>query len=224
MGEIADWHIEQFTSGRWAVGSYRTKTIKPTLEEFIMAKREGTKVITNEARMSYANVWEPKAIEGNEPKYSVAVLIPKSDTDTIKKINEAIEAAKQEGKAKWNGKIPGNLKTPLRDGDEERPDDETYAGHYFFNATSKNKPGIVKKGVGAVVEITDEDEFYSGCYGKVSVNFYPFNANGNRGIAAGLQNLFKTRDGERLAGGASAESDFADEVDNDFNEDEDLLD
>jgi len=82
----------------------------------------------------------------------------------------------------------------------------------------------VKKGVGAVVEITDEDEFYSGCYGKVSVNFYPFNANGNRGIAAGLQNLFKTRDGERLAGGASAESDFADEVDNDFNEDEDLLD
>lgn len=190
-----------------------------------MAKRTGTKVITNTARMSYANVWEPTSIEGNEPKYSVSVLIPKDDKETIKLINEAIEEAKKEGKAKWNGKIPANLKTPLRDGDEERPDDEAYAGHYFFNATSKNKPGIVKKGTGAIVEITDEDEFYSGCFAKVSVNFYPFNANGNRGIAAGLQNLFKVKEGDRLSGGASAEEDFADEFENDFeDDDEDLLD
>lgn len=184
-----------------------------------MAKRTGTKVITNEARMSYAHVFEPHGIDGNEPKYSVSILIPKEDTETIKLINEAVEEAKQEGKAKWNGKIPPTLKLPLRDGDEERPDDEAYAGHYFFNATSKNKPGIVKKGSAGLVEITDEDDFYSGVFAKASVNFYAYNANGNRGVAAGLQNLLKWRDGDRLAGGASAAEDFADE----FEDDEDNL-
>lgn len=181
-----------------------------------MAKLTGTKVITNEARMSYAHVFEPHGIDGNEPKYSVSILIPKEGTETIELIEAAIEAAKQEGKAKWNGKIPANLKTPLRDGDDERPDDEAYAGHYFINANSKQKPGIVKKGTsGGLVEIDSEDDFYSGCFAKASINFYAFNANGNRGIAAGLGNLLKTRDGDRLSGGASAESDFADEFDED---------
>lgn len=194
-----------------------------------MAKRIGTKVITNEARMSYAHVFEPHAIDGNDPKYSVSVLIPKDDEEAIQLINEAIEAAKEEGRTKkWGGKIPMNLKLPLRDGDEERPDDEAYAGHYFFNATSSNKPQVVKftgqrdkNGKPIFAEIEDEDEFYSGCFAKVSVNFYPFNANGNKGIAAGLNNLLKTRDGERLAGGASAEEDFEDVIDDIDVEDED---
>lgn len=186
-----------------------------------MAKRTGTKVITNEARMSYAHVFEPHGIDGNEPKYTVSILIPKTDTETIKAINEAVEAAKEEGKAKWNGKIPANLKTPLRDGDEERPDDEAYAGHYFINANNKSKPGIVQKVSGALVHLDSVDDFYSGCYAKASVNFYAFNANGNRGVACSLQNLLKTNDGDRLAGGASAEADFADEFEGD---DEDLLD
>lgn len=185
-----------------------------------MAKRTGTKVVTNEIRASYAHVFTPSALEGNEPKYSMAVLIPKTDTETIEAIEAAIAQATEEGKGKWNGKVPPNLKTPLRDGDEERPDDEAYAGHYFFNATSKSKPGVVKKGAAGLMEITeDSDEFYSGAYAKVSVNFYAYNANGNRGIAAGLNNVLKTKDGDRLAGAASAMSDFADEF-----EDDDLLD
>lgn len=186
-----------------------------------MAKRTGTKVITNEARMSYAHVFEPRENEQGESKYSVSILIPKDDEETITLIEEAIEEAKQEGRAKkWGGKIPANLKTPLRDGDEERPDDEAYAGHYFFNATSTTKPQVVKftgqrdKDNKPIFEtIESDEEFYSGCYAKASVNFYAFNKNGNKGIAAGLNNLLKTRDGERLAGGASAEEDFEDVVD-----------
>lgn len=180
-----------------------------------MAKLVGTKVITNETRMSYTHVFEPHAMEGNDPKYSTSILIPKEDTETIGLIKKAIKQATEEGKTKWNGKVPANLKTPLRDGDEERPDDEAYAGHMFLNASSKQKPQVVKKSSGSLVVIEDEDEFYAGVYAKASINFYPFNANGNRGIAAGLNNLLKTRDGDRLAGGASAETDFADELDED---------
>ncbi|WP_035518885.1 DUF2815 family protein [Halobacillus karajensis] len=180
-----------------------------------MAKLVGTKVTTGEVRFSYAHVFAPHAIEGNDEKYSVSILISKDDKETIEAVEKAVEAAKQEGKSsKFGGKIPPSLKTPLRDGDEER-DDEAYAGHYFMNATSKTKPGIVKKGSAGLVEITDEDEFYSGCYGKASVNFFPFNSNGNKGVACGLNNLFKSRDGEALAGKPSATDDFADELDGD---------
>lgn len=177
------------------------------------ATTNSTKVITGLVRFSYAQVFTPKAVnEGDEPKYSVSILIPKSDTATIEKINKAIEAAKAQGIAKIgkNGKIPANIKMPLRDGDLEREDDETYAGHYFLNASSFRQPGIVDKDRQAIL---DPDEFYSGCYGRASINFYAFNSNGNKGIAVGLNNLQKLKDGERLAGGASAEEDFADDYD-----------
>ena len=172
-----------------------------------MAKQQPiTKVITGKVRFSYAHVFEPKAIEeGQTPKYSVSILIPKSDKKTLDKIKKAIEAAKQAGKAKLGGKIPPKLKVPLRDGDEERPDDENYADCYFVNANSTNKPGIVDENR---QEIIDRDEFYSGCYGKASINFYAFNAAGNKGVAAGLNNLMKLEDGERLGGGSTAEEDF----------------
>ncbi|UOQ93390.1 DUF2815 family protein [Halobacillus shinanisalinarum] len=186
-----------------------------------MAKLNETKVVTNEARFSYTHVFEPHAIEGNDPKYSVAILIPKKDKETIECVEKAIEAAKQAGKSsKFSGKIPPTLKTPLRDGDEERPDDEAYQGHYFMNATSKTKPGLVKKGSAGLLEITDEAELYSGCYGKASVNFFPFNSNGNKGVACGLNNLLKTNDGEALAGKPNATDDFADELDGDDDDDD----
>ena len=170
-----------------------------------------TKVITGEVRFSYANVFKPKAIEeGQEEKYSVSLLIDKSDKKTIKKIEDAIKAATEEGKAKFGGKIPANLKTPLRDGDEERPDDENYENCYFVNANSSRKPGIVDENLDPII---DSDEFYSGCYGRASVNFYPFNVSGNKGIACGLNNLQKLRDGDRLSGGASADQDFGEDFD-----------
>ena len=174
------------------------------------------KVITGkDTRWSYCNVWEPKAINGGTPKFSVSLLIPKSDTATVKKIRAAIEAAYREGEAKLKGSsrtVPplNTLKMPLRDGDTERPDDPTYAGHYFINANSATAPGIVDADCQPILT---RSEVYSGVYGRASISFYAFNSNGNRGIACGLNNLQKIRDGEPLGGRASAESDFADEDD-----------
>ena len=177
-----------------------------------------TKVITGpETRWSYANVWQPKAIDGGAPKYSVSLIIPKSDTKTIEKVRAAIQAAYDEGqgKLKGNGKsVPplSSIKTPLRDGDVERPDDEAYANSYIINANSASAPGIVDA---ACQPIIDTSEVYSGVYGRASINFYAFNSNGNKGIACGLNNLQKIRDGESLGGKSRAEDDFAD-LDDDF--------
>lgn len=157
-------------------------------------------------RISFANIWKPKSINGSEEKYSVSCLIPKGDKATLMMIHKAVEAAKADGKTrKWNGKIPPNLKLPLRDGDIDRPEDDNYAGHMFLNASSKDAPQIVDR---KVQPILDQMECGSGDYCYVSVNFYPFNANGNRGVAAGLGNIQKVKDGERLSGRTSAESDF----------------
>lgn len=171
-----------------------------------------TKVITGKVRFSYANVFTPKAInEGGKEKYSVSLIIPKSDKKTLGKIEEAIKTALEEGKAKFGGKIPSNYKNPLRDGDIEREDDENYEGCMFVNANSDNAPGIIDVNKD---EILDKSEFYSGCYGRASINFYAFNVNGNKGVACGLNNLQKLEDGVRLAGGgASAEEDFSDDDD-----------
>ena len=164
-----------------------------------------TKVIIP-CRISFANIWEAKSINGGEEKYSVSCIIPKSDKATLMKIHKAVEAAKEAGKAKrWGGKIPANLKLPLRDGDIDRPDDEAYADAMFINATSKEAPQIVDRKVQPVLDPMDCG---SGDYCNVSVNFYAFNANGNRGVAAGLGNVQLVRSGERLAGKASASSDF----------------
>ena len=180
------------------------------------------KVITGkDTRWSYCNVWEAKAINGGTPKFSVSLLIPKTDTVTVKKIKAAIEAAYREGEAKLkgNGKTVPPLtaiKTPLRDGDAERPDDPAYAGHYFLNANSATAPGIVDADCQPILT---RSEVYSGVYGRASISFFAFNSSGNRGVACGLNNLQKIRDGEPLGGRASAESDFSDfddEDDDDF--------
>jgi hypothetical protein len=159
-------------------------------------------------RFSYAKVWKAEAVEeGGELKYSVSLLIPKKDTVLVKKVNAAIEAAKQEAKAsKWGGKIPANLKMPLRDGDVERPEDPNYEGMWFINATSHNKPQIVDLNLDPII---NADEFYSGCYGRANVNFYGYNKKSN-GIAAGLNHLQKTKEGEPLSGTGSAADAFND--------------
>ncbi|MDC4239646.1 DUF2815 family protein [Clostridium tertium] len=181
----------------------------------VTAKRTGTKVTTGKVRLSYAHLFEPHAIEGNEPKYSVSVIIPKSDKETLQAIKEAVNEAKEQGKSKWNGKVPANVKTPLRDGDVDREGDEAYAGCYFLNANSKNKPGIVDINVQPILDAT---EVYSGCYGRLTLNFYAYNANGNKGIAAGLGNVQKLADGEPLGGFTRAEDDFdaIESVEDDF--------
>ena len=174
-----------------------------------------TKVVTGECRFSYANLWEPKAMDENsKAKYSVSLIIPKSDTKTIEKIKAAIQAAYAEGKGKLgNGKVVPpltSLKTPLRDGDLERPDDEAYANSYFINANSILAPGIVDADRQAIL---DHSEVYSGIYGRASINFYAFKTNTAKGIACGLQNVQKLRDGDPLGGHSRAEDDFADDDD-----------
>lgn len=170
------------------------------------------KVITGLVRFSYAKVFKAESVgESDEPKYSVSLIIPKSDKATLAKIKTAIEAARNAGKtSKFGGKIPSNLKLPLRDGDEERPDDAAYANSYFVNASCLTKPGVVDKDCNPIL---DQAEFYSGCYGRASITFYPFNANGNKGIAAGLNNVQKIKDSESLGGRQSAEADFCDDFD-----------
>ena len=178
-----------------------------------------TKVITGvNTRWSYVNAWEPKSINGGAPKYSVSLIIPKSDTKTLEKIRTAIQAAYEEGQSKLKGNgrpVPAisALKTPLRDGDAERPDDEAYANSYFVNANSGTAPGIVDADRNPILE---RSEVYSGVYGRASINFYAFNSNGNKGIACGLNNLQKIRDGEPLGGKSRAEDDFAEEDEDDF--------
>lgn len=170
-----------------------------------------TRVVTGMVRFSYVHVFEPTAAaDGAEPKYSVSIIIDKSDKKTLAVIQAAIEEAKVTGKSKLadsKGRIPANLKTPLRDGDIDRPEDEAYAGCMFLTASSFRKPQVVGESPDCLP--VSEDEFYSGCYGRASLNFYPFNASGNKGIACGLQNLQKLADGDRLDGGTSAAEDFA---------------
>ena len=174
-----------------------------------------TKVITGIVRLSYANVWEPKSVNGGKEKYSVSIIIPKEDTKALDEIKKAIDAAIEEGKGKFGGKIPNkaSLKTPLRDGDIDRAEDEAYKNSYFINANSLTPPQVVDKNVKPILE---HSEIYSGVYARVSINFYAFNSNGNKGIACGLGNIQKIRDGEPLGGRVSAEDEFTTEADEDF--------
>ena len=176
------------------------------------------KVITGKVVMSYLTVNEPKTpLGGGTPKYSVSLIIPKSDTATVEKIRAAIKAAYDEGQSKLKGNsksVPAleDLKTPLRDGDKERKGDDAYKDSFFVNANSTTKPGVVDADRNPIL---DSSELYSGIIGRASINFYAFNSNGNRGIACGLNNLQKLADGTPLGGHSRAEDDFADDEDND---------
>lgn len=182
-----------------------------------------TKVITGKNTiMSYLNVNEPKVpLGGGTPKYSVSLIIPKSDTVTVAKIRAAIQAAYEEGQSKLKGNskfVPAleDIKTPLRDGDKDRKGDEAYQNAWFVNANSTTKPGVVDTDRQPIL---DSSELYSGIIGRASINFYAFNSNGNRGIACGLNNIQKLSDGTPLGGHSRAEDDFADLEDEEDEED-----
>ncbi|HUM60286.1 MAG TPA: DUF2815 family protein [Clostridia bacterium] len=184
-----------------------------------MSNKNPMKVITGpETLWSYVNAWEPKSINGSTPKFSVQLRIPKTDKETLAKIEKAIKAAYEDGtaKLKGNGKsVPplDVLKTPLRDGDKSFPDDPTYAGYMFLNANNTQAPGIVDADRQPIIE---RREVYSGCFGRASISFYAFNTNGNKGIACSLNNLQKIKDGTPLGGHSRAEDDFADDEEDDF--------
>jgi len=170
---------------------------------------------TDLVRFSYANVFVPTAMEeGKDKTYNISMLWPKTNKAFTARVEAEIKKTYVEGKAAFGGAYPAKWWNPLRDGDEEKPGNEEYAGMMFLGAKSKNKPQIIdKKGV----TIDDAEDFYSGCYGKASLNFYAFGAKVPlKGVAAGLNSLLKVEDGERLSGGAApAATDFADDLDND---------
>lgn len=176
--------------------------------------KKGTQVIFGPCRLSYAHLFEKYTPEGGgDGKYMTNVIIPKGEKKTVEAINQAIEEAKRAGiVGKWGGKEPKKLELPLHDGDDK--DDPVYADSYYVNAKSSTRPGVCDK---HKVAITDEEEVYSGMWAYVSVSFYAYDVNGNRGIACGLNNVMKYKDDERLGGRTSAEADFAD-----IEDDEDL--
>lgn len=174
----------------------------------IKPKVTDNKVVFGPCRLSYTHVFNKYNPNGDDKnaKYMTNVLIPKSETETIEAIKKAMEAAKKAGvTAKWGGKEPKKLDMPLRDGDEK--DDEIYEGMYYVNAKCNTRPGIIDRNKAPIV---DEEEIYSGVWAMVSVTFYAYDTNGNRGVACGLNNLMKFKDDEKLGGRTSAENDFGD--------------
>ena len=178
-----------------------------------------TRIVTGKVRLSYAHIWEPYAFNDNDQKYSCSIIIDRNDEETLNKINSAINAAIEEGIGKFGGKKPpkATLKLPLRKGFEERPDDEAYRDGYFLNCSSTEQPQIVDQ---HVQPILDQSQVYSGCYVRVSLSFYAFNRNGNKGVAVGLGNIQFIADGEPLGSKHSAGTDDFTEFDADDSNDD----
>lgn len=211
MGEIADYHVEMFSSGKWGMptNNYQRRNVKMSNQP------NPTRVVTGEVRLSYVNLLKPRENQfGGEPKYSVTILVPKSDVTTKQRIDAAIEAAKQLGKQKWNGVIPPMIATPVHDGDGVKPNDgmpygEECKGHWVINATSSadQPPKIVDVNLNPILDPT---EVYSGMYARIAVNFGAYAAQGKKGIGCYIStNVQKTRDGEPLGAAApDAATDF----------------
>lgn len=181
-------------------------------------KLQGIKRSFGPLRFSFVNVFEKKAFNNNEPQYSLRALIPKDNTQLVKSIQEAIEEAKKEGASKqWGGSIPNDLRTTIHDGDKSgRPEE---AGHWCLNTNNKSRqPGVI---IGEDRHKGSPEELKSGDYGYINVTFKAFDY-GNKGIAAYLNSVWKTRNGESLAGVSTPEEDFKN-IDNsgiDFDTDE----
>ncbi|MCM3589645.1 DUF2815 family protein [Brevibacillus borstelensis] len=176
-----------------------------------MTTGQETNVTTGEVRLSYVNLFTPRANQpGQEPKYSVTVLIPKSDVATKQRIDAAIANAINKGvQTVWAGARPPQPKVPIYDGDGVRPNGEAFGpeckGHWVLTASSKQQQQVVDANLNPIINQT---EVYSGMYGRVNINFFPYNNSGNRGVGAGLGPVQKLRDGEPLGGRVSAEQAF----------------
>lgn len=211
MGDIADYHVDQFISGNWGMSVNNFKRRNETMTN------QNTRIVTEEVRFSFVNLLKPRENQyGGEPKYSATILLPKSDTTTKQKIDAAIEAAKQKGKAeKWNGVVPPNVAIPIHDGDGVKPSDgmpfgPECKGHWVFTASTgvDYPPKIVGPDLSPIMDAT---EVYSGMYGKIALNFSPYAFAGKKGIGVYIStNVQKTRDGEPLGASApAADEDFA---------------
>ena len=195
-----------------------------------MANPTITKCLVGEARMNFVHVFTPDSFDDkSEPKYSVVLAIDKSNAGAIATIKNAIAECKAKATAKYGGTLPKKFNiVELQDGAEW---DEKFGLEdcLILKASSSYKPEVVKKakvmGKTQLVPITDEDEFYSGCYGYASVSFFAYDNGVSKGVTCGLNSLLKSRDGERFGnGGGNAATDFADVIDDiEDAEDDDLI-
>lgn len=185
-----------------------------------MATVNGQKVITGLVRFSYVHVFEPWGNEGSDnKKYQLTLLIPKSDKETIRCIQEATEAAKAKGKKDyWKGIIPKSLEVALRDGDDKADEHPEYEGMMYLSAKSSRKPGIVDR---YRQPIEDPEELYSGCWGRAAISLYPYEFSGKKGVACALNNLQKIKDDERFGASVTkAEDDFNDNFADGYEDDD----
>jgi hypothetical protein len=191
--------------------------------------QNATKVVTGKVRLSYVHIFEPfkQGDDDGEGKYSCVILIPKKDKQTLSKIRAAIKAAAEQGKnSKFDGKIPKNLATTLHDGDDEDTLEKNpeYENHYYMSISSKTRPGVVDSDVDPIMDST---EVYSGCYARVSINAFPYNYKGKKGVSFGLNHVQKLADGDYLGGRSRAEDDFdvygGSDYDEDSGEDDSLI-
>lgn len=198
MGQFSDYAAE--------MAYYENMMITKIEKEINM--NDLTRVTTGEVRLSFVHLLKPYAFQpGQEEKYSCTVLVPKTDTETMERINAAIEAAKQKGVSdKWGGVMPPMVPTPVYDGDGTRPSDgmafgPECKGHWVFTASSKidYPPEVVDQQGNPII---NQSEVYSGMHGKVNVSFYPYAFGGKKGVGCGLGPVMKTRDGESLGGSA----------------------
>ncbi len=167
-------------------------------------------LVTGKVRFSYVQVFEPKSINGGDEKYSVTLLIPKTDNDTYQRIIGEVNRVLQESVAEvFKGVMPANPSLPVYDGDGVRPSGEPFGaeckGHWVISAKSNTAPEVVDASCNPIIS---KSEFYSGCYGRASLRFYAYNKNGNKGVGCGLGNVQKLEDGQPLDGRTTAAEDF----------------
>lgn len=187
-----------------------------------MSNATETRVTTGRVRFSYASLFHPRSVNGGPEKYSVTLLIPKADKKTMDKIRRAIAAATEQAKEKIK-KFPLKPTNTVHDGDGLKDSGDPYGeeckGCYVIAVSSTRKPTVIDRDK---MPITDEDELYSGCYGRAVINFYGYDAGGKKGISAGLNGVMKLADGERLGGGGVSDEDWDDDFD-DVEGDEDIF-
>lgn len=173
-----------------------------------------TKLTTGLVRFAFLKIWEPEVDKDDPGKkfYKACLMIPKKDKATIKKIEEATMAA---ATAKWGSKVPKNIKKPLKDGDEDQDLDKypEFEGFMYLNCKCKRQPGIIDA---KREEILDEEEVYSGAWGKASIDTYVFDRADGKGVAVWLNALQKLKDDERLSGGGWSVDEFEDEDEDDI--------
>lgn len=183
------------------------------------------KVVTPVFRVSFPAVFEAKSFDNGPPKFSVsAVWDPSRFTDAEKKLWQGMldlcdEVSLERFKKKM-GDLPGNFKKAIRDG-AEKADLAGYGeGLMFANLSSKMKPGLIDRDR---TPILDAEDFYPGCYARATITAYSYDNKG-KGVAMGLQNLQKVKDGERLDSRTDASEDFDDaEIDDRWDEEFDPL-